>query len=128
MLCPLSASSTSRSGYERVRYRDLTTNLGGPAVRDRLWFFGGYQHLRDYDSQPGADPAFPRTYQQDKIFAKLTPPDGRREQQRIGPVRRVQRVGDLRVLRRRSTCLRDVGADPCAISPTIIGRLRERDR
>ena len=60
------------SGYERVRYRDLTTNLGGPVVRDRLWFFTGYQHLRDYDSQPGTDPAFPRTYQQDKIFAKLT--------------------------------------------------------
>ena len=60
------------SGYERVRYRDFTTNLGGPVVRDRLWFFAGYQHLRDYDSQPGTDPAFPRTYEQDKIFAKLT--------------------------------------------------------
>jgi TonB-dependent receptor-like protein/carboxypeptidase family protein len=61
-----------KSGYERVKYRDFTTNLGGPAVRDRLWFFAGYQHLRDYDSQPGTDPAFPRTYEQDKIFAKLT--------------------------------------------------------
>ena len=60
------------SGYERVKYQDLTTNIGGPAVRDRLWFFSGYQHLRDYDSQPGTDPAFPSTYDQDKIFAKLT--------------------------------------------------------
>ena len=60
------------SAYERVKYRDLTTNLGGPVIRDRLWFFAGYQYLRDYDSQPGTDPAFPRTYQQDKIFAKLT--------------------------------------------------------
>ena len=60
------------SGYERERYRDFTTNLGGPVVRDRLWFFAGYQHLRDYDSQPGTDPALPRTYEQDKIFAKLT--------------------------------------------------------
>ena len=41
-------------------------------MRDRLWFFGGYQHLRDSDSQPGTDPAFPRTYQQDKYFVKLT--------------------------------------------------------
>lgn len=64
--------SGRRSGYERARYRDFTTNLGGPAVRDRLWFFGGYQHLRDYDSQPGSDPRFPRTYEQDKLFAKLT--------------------------------------------------------
>jgi carboxypeptidase family protein len=60
------------SGYERDKYYDFTTNLGGPAVRDRLWFFGGYQRVRDYDSQPGTDPAFPRTYQQDKAMAKLT--------------------------------------------------------
>ena len=60
------------SGYERARYRDLATTLGGPAVRDRLWFFGGYMYLRDYDSEPGADPKFPRTYEQNKLFAKLT--------------------------------------------------------
>ena len=62
----------SHSGYNRVRYRDLTTDLGGPIRRDRVWFFGGYQHLRDYDGQPGTDPTFPRKYEQDKIFAKLT--------------------------------------------------------
>ena len=61
-----------QSGYERARYRDFTTSLGGPVVRDRLWFFTGYQYLRDYDSQPGSDPNFPRTYEQDKILAKLT--------------------------------------------------------
>ena len=60
------------TGYKRTKYGDATTNLGGPAVRDRLWFFAGYQYLRDYDSQPGTDPAYPRTYEQDKIFAKLT--------------------------------------------------------
>jgi hypothetical protein len=59
------------SGYERVRYRDFTTSVGGPVKRDRLWFFGAYQYLRDYDSQPGADPAFPRKYEQNKIFGKL---------------------------------------------------------
>jgi len=59
------------SGYERVRYRDLTGSLGGPVMPDRLWFFGAYQYLRDYDSQPGADPAFPRTYEQNKVFGKL---------------------------------------------------------
>ena len=60
------------TGYTRVRYRDFTTNLGGPAIRDRLWFFSGYQYLRDYDSQPATDPNLPRTYEQNKIFAKLT--------------------------------------------------------
>ena len=60
------------SGYRRVRYRDVTTNLGGPIIRDRIWFFTGYQYLRDYDSQPGADPRFPRKSEQDKVFTKLT--------------------------------------------------------
>ena len=60
------------TGYNRARYRDLTSNLGGPAVRGKLWFFGGYQYLRDYDSQPGTDPSQPRTYEQNKFFAKLT--------------------------------------------------------
>jgi hypothetical protein len=61
-----------KSGYERAKYHDLTTNLGGPVARDHVWFFTGYQHLRDYDSQPGTDPSLPRTYEQDKVFAKLT--------------------------------------------------------
>jgi TonB-dependent receptor-like protein/carboxypeptidase family protein len=69
---PYAAPGNPKSGYERVRYRDVTTNLGGPIVRDRLWFFAGYQHLRDYDSQPGTDPRLPRKYEQDKIFGKLT--------------------------------------------------------
>ena len=72
VLLPLAKPATGQSGYERARYRDFTTNLGGPAIRDRLWFFAGYQYLRDYDSQPGTDPNFPRTYEQNKIFAKLT--------------------------------------------------------
>jgi Carboxypeptidase regulatory-like domain len=69
---PVPSAGGLQSGYERDRYRDLTTNFGGPAIRDRLWFFAGYQYLRDDDSQPGASPQFPRTYEQNKIFAKLT--------------------------------------------------------
>ena len=64
--------SASATGYQRIKYRDVTTDLGGPVVRERLWFFTGYQYLRDYDSQPGTNSEAPRTYQQDKIFGKLT--------------------------------------------------------
>jgi hypothetical protein len=71
VLLPL-AGTQGLTGYERIKYRDFTTNLGGPLHRDRVWFFTGYQYLRDYDSQPGADPKFPRTYEQNKIFGKLT--------------------------------------------------------
>jgi hypothetical protein len=72
IVMPVSRGSRPASGYERIRYRDFTTNLGGPVRRNRIWFFAGYQYLRDYDSHPGTDPAFPRTYHQDKVFAKLT--------------------------------------------------------
>jgi hypothetical protein len=64
--------ATGQSGYERARYQDASASFGGPAVHQRLWFFAGYQYLRDYDSQPGADPEYPRTYEQDKWFGKLT--------------------------------------------------------
>lgn len=60
------------TAYTRARYRDLSTHLGGPIVRNRVWFFAGYQFLRDYDSQPGTDPRFPRTDEYDKLFAKVT--------------------------------------------------------
>ena len=69
---PIFGSGAVASGFERVKYRDFTASLGGPIVQQRAWFFAGYQHLRDYDSQPGADPAYPRTYQQDKSFGKVT--------------------------------------------------------
>ena len=72
IVLPVTNGTQPSSGYERERYRDFSTGLGGPVLRDRLWFYGAYQYLRDYDSQPGADPAFPRKYEQDKVFAKLT--------------------------------------------------------
>jgi Carboxypeptidase regulatory-like domain len=64
--------SEPTSGYVRSRYRDFTTNAGGPLVRNRVWFFAGYQYLRDYDSQPGTDPMFPRTYEQNKVLGNVT--------------------------------------------------------
>lgn len=64
--------SLPRTRYTRATYRDLTTHLGTPIVRDRLWFFGGYQYLRDSDSQPGTEPLFPRSSKYDKVFAKGT--------------------------------------------------------
>ncbi len=69
---PYPGSGEATSGYGRVRYRDFTSALGGPAFPDRLWFFVGYQYLRDDTSQPGTDPSLPRIYAQDKLFAKLT--------------------------------------------------------
>ena len=59
-------------GFTRASYRDLTAHAGGPVWRDRIWLYGGYQHLQDWDSQPGTDPAFPRKFGANRIFWKLT--------------------------------------------------------
>ncbi|MEO5894396.1 MAG: TonB-dependent receptor [Vicinamibacterales bacterium] len=69
---PVFGSGGARSGYSRDLFLDATANAGGPAIRDRLWFFGGYQNVRDYDSQAGTDPLFQRKYRQQKVMAKLT--------------------------------------------------------
>ena len=65
-------SDQQESSYERRLYRDATANIGGPVLANRMWFFAGYQHLRDSDSQPGTDPSLPRRYEQDKVVGKLT--------------------------------------------------------
>ena len=72
VVLPVQRGTQPESGYERAGYDDFATNLGGPVVRDRAWFYAGYQYLRDSDSQPGTDPAFPRRYEQDKLLARLT--------------------------------------------------------
>jgi hypothetical protein len=69
---PCRNCSLPETGYVRDAYHDVTANLGGPIVRDRVWFFTGYQFVRDYDSQPGTDPLWPRTAQQNKVFGKVT--------------------------------------------------------
>ena len=59
------------TGFVKNLYRDFTTHLGGPILKDRLWFFGGYQYQRDYDSQPGSDSSLPREFEADRVFWKI---------------------------------------------------------
>jgi hypothetical protein len=67
--CP--ADDTQHCPYNRDKYRDATVQLSGPIKKDKLWFFASYQHQRDYDSQPGTDPAFPAGSDADRLFFKL---------------------------------------------------------
>jgi hypothetical protein len=59
------------TGFSRVQYRDLTVHSAGPIIKDKLWYFGGYQYQRDFDAQPGVDPAGPRHWEADRIFWKV---------------------------------------------------------
>ena len=59
------------TGFNRVQYRDLTVHAAGPIIKDKLWIFGGYQYQRDFDAQPGVDPAGPRHWEADRVFWKV---------------------------------------------------------
>ena len=62
------------AGYHRTEYRRISALLGGPIVKDRVWFFGGAETLRDAASQPGVDPEFAdqAPYKSDKYDIKIT--------------------------------------------------------
>ncbi|MGH9461949.1 MAG: TonB-dependent receptor [Vicinamibacteria bacterium] len=58
--------------YHRAKYRDISAQLGGAVVKDKIWFYGGVQTYRDHSSQPGVDPQFPEREEADRIFGKVT--------------------------------------------------------
>ncbi len=57
--------------YNRDKFRDSTTQLGGPILKDKLWFFGSFQYQEDWESQPGTPSAFPATSNAKRYFWKL---------------------------------------------------------
>ena len=57
--------------YYRDTYRDFTAQASGAFVPNKLWFFGSFQHLTDFDAQPGADPLFPALNEARKVFWKF---------------------------------------------------------
>jgi len=61
-----------QTGYTRDRFHDFNVNGGGPILRDRLWFFAGFQYQSDYVNQPGTNPQFPREFDTNRYFYKLT--------------------------------------------------------
>jgi hypothetical protein len=57
--------------YYRDTYRDFTAQASGAFVPNKFWFFGSFQHLTDFDAQPGADPRFPALNEARKVFWKF---------------------------------------------------------
>jgi hypothetical protein len=51
---------------------DLSANLGGPIIRDRLWFFAGAQYLREKERPAGFQAPNFRDYKQPRYFLKFT--------------------------------------------------------
>ena len=63
-----------RCPWTRDKYHDFTAQLGGPILKDKLWFFASYQYQRDAQSDVGVLPDNPlafKRYYDDRYFFKL---------------------------------------------------------
>lgn len=58
--------------YHMEDFWDASATLGGPIVRDRLWFFGSYQYWRFAQTMPGGDPEQTPTQYADRTSLKLS--------------------------------------------------------
>jgi len=58
--------------YHQKEFTQVTATLGGPFVKDRLWFFTSYEYWRDNHTFPGSDPSINPTWYADRIDFKLS--------------------------------------------------------
>lgn len=66
-----SAEQDEGSPYHRDEYREFTGQISGPIVKDKLWFFGSFQHQKDAFSAVGVPLEFPSRAKQNRVFGKL---------------------------------------------------------
>jgi len=68
------ACGDARCPFTRDTFHDFTGQLGGPIVKDKLWFFGSYQYQRDYYGNSGVDVTNPLSLirvKNDRFLGKL---------------------------------------------------------
>ncbi|MET0556043.1 MAG: TonB-dependent receptor [Vicinamibacteria bacterium] len=57
--------------YHRDQYREFTGQVSGPIVKDKVWFFGSFQHQKDAFSAVGVPKEFPSRAKQNRVFGKV---------------------------------------------------------
>lgn len=58
--------------YNRDIFYDVSFNLGGPVLKDKLWFFASYEKVKDSYTSWLSDPQDLWPYKGDKVFFKLS--------------------------------------------------------
>jgi len=58
--------------YHREKFLDASFSLGGPILKDKLWFFGSYERREDAYTAWLSDPKYPAESVGDKAFFKLS--------------------------------------------------------
>lgn len=68
----LGISENQIYSYNRDMFYDLSFSLGGPVVKDKIWFFGSYERIKDSLTPWLSAPEDTFPYIGDKAFFKLT--------------------------------------------------------
>jgi carboxypeptidase family protein/TonB-dependent receptor-like protein len=58
--------------FHRDEYHDITGQIGGPIQRDKIWFYGAVQTLRDSASPPGLAPIYAGLSKDNRYDFKIT--------------------------------------------------------
>jgi hypothetical protein len=66
------ATGEGYHSYNRVKFYDIAFTLGGPIIKDKIWFFGMYQRQIDEGSGWQDDPEYPSQYRGNEQFIKVS--------------------------------------------------------
>ena len=58
--------------YHMDEFWNVGVTLGGPFIKDKLWFFGSYEYWRQNQTYPGANPDDTATQYSDRFSLKLS--------------------------------------------------------
>jgi hypothetical protein len=58
--------------FHRDEFRSFASQLGGPIIKDKVWFFGAFSYFREAFTDPGNDPAFAPVVKSDQYDLKVT--------------------------------------------------------